>query len=42
MADGHCETILGKSLPQKDNEITTTPDMLTLKYPYPRWRMDQP
>jgi len=42
MADGHCETLKVKSLPQ-DRDIFNHRDPIQLSqtWPYPRWRMDQ-
>jgi prepilin-type processing-associated H-X9-DG protein len=43
IADGHCESInAGKNLPQTKQDMQG-PDwwVLSNKYPYPKWRMEQ-
>jgi prepilin-type processing-associated H-X9-DG protein/prepilin-type N-terminal cleavage/methylation domain-containing protein len=42
MADGHCETIDARRMPNDDNLFNAVdPTGLTQKWPYPRWRFDQ-
>jgi prepilin-type processing-associated H-X9-DG protein len=42
MADGHCETIDAKLMPNDDSLFNgNNPNLFTQKWPYPRWRFDQ-
>jgi len=41
-ADGHCESIQSASLPKKDSELQGKDwEVLSNKYPHPKWRMEQ-
>jgi prepilin-type processing-associated H-X9-DG protein len=40
MADGHCESVHHKQLPQGGSDMTNLTTLST-KYPYPKWRMEQ-
>ena len=42
-ADGHCQTLPEKSLPSDDSIFDSmNATALTQRWPFPRWRMDQP
>jgi prepilin-type processing-associated H-X9-DG protein len=42
-ADGHCDSLETKSLPQDNKELNpnNTIDKLATEHPYPKWRLDQ-